>query len=96
MARVNSNVLSHEPKTKPSQFGFRKNELNPTRIVNPTQPNPYSSNWVGSSCRVEFTPLTETRGATPHAGQLLNLAMWFHVPLKKMYSGTNLTRSHWI
>ena len=30
----------------------QKNEPNPTRNANPTQPNPYSSGWVGPSCRV--------------------------------------------
>ena len=30
----------------------QKNEPNPTRNANPTQPNPYSSGWVGPGCRV--------------------------------------------
>ena len=30
----------------------QKNEHNSTQNANPTQPNPYSSGWVGPGCRI--------------------------------------------
>ena len=56
LARINSKVLSWTQNWTDS-VRVQKNELNPTRNTNPTQPNPYSSGWIGPGCRVECTPL---------------------------------------
>ena len=50
--------FAHEPETEP--FEFKKmNPTLPEMLIqpNPTQPNPYSSGWVGSGCQVECTLL---------------------------------------
>ena len=52
---VNSKVLSHKPEIEPIQFWFRK--MNPTLPKMLIQPNPYSSGWVGPSCRVACASL---------------------------------------
>ena len=51
MARVNSKIC---PRTqnRTSSVRVQKDKPNPTQNANPTQPNPYSSNWVGPSCLV--------------------------------------------